>query len=102
MRDDSASAESPLVRSPRKVTFDERSARMKSTWRGSFELFELEKSRNSEKAEICRGQPLIDDRVRLAVPFVAGVASTREASRSVGANGIGVTINRAQDALIDA
>ena len=31
----------------------------------------------------------------------AGVASTREASRCVGANGIGVTVNRADDALID-
>ena len=33
MRDDPASAEVP-----RQVTFDERSARMKSTWRGVFEL----------------------------------------------------------------
>ena len=44
---------------------------------------------------------LIDVRARLVAPFVAGVASTREASRCVGANGIGVTVNRADDGLID-
>ena len=32
---------------------------------------------------------------------MAGVASTREASRCVGANGNGVTVNRADDALND-
>ena len=75
--------------------FDELSAR----------IFVPEYSRTMNPAEPVRTAPcnvtLIDVRARLAVPFVAGVASTREASRCVGANGIGVTVNRADDALID-
>ena len=44
---------------------------------------------------------LIDVRVRLAVPFVAGVASTREASRCVGAVCINGTVIRPHGAHID-
>ena len=56
MRDDSASAESPLVRSPRQEPFDERSARI-GTSGEVLNFSELEKSKknpgNPEKSEIC-------------------------------------------------